>query len=181
VSIVTKTGDRGTTAVMYGRRMMKCHPRIEACGEVDELNSALGLARATAEEPRVSEILLPIQKDLVVLMGELAVAPEDLERYAREGFSLVSPEMTSRLETEITGLEAGEHRLQDWATPGAGLSAATLDLARTVCRRAERRVCALQQEGQLGNGRVIVYLNRLADLLWLLARFAEIPARGGTG
>src|SRR5215468_1130974 len=86
VSITTKTGDKGTTALMYGRRVMKCHPRVEAYGAVDELSSALGLARAAALDESMRESLLSIQKDLVVVMGELAVAAEDLERYARDRY-----------------------------------------------------------------------------------------------
>lgn len=173
MSIITKTGDKGTTALMYGRRVMKCHPRVEAYGAADELNSVLGLARATAEHDFVRERLLAIQKDLVILMGELAVAAEDLERYVRDGYSPVTPEMRSRLETQAYELEAGDLRFKDWATPGATLHSAALDMARTVCRRAERHVSQLQQDGQLRNAEVLIYLNRLADLLWLLARWVD--------
>src|SRR5436190_20445144 len=96
VSIVTKTGDKGTTALMYGRRVMKCHPRVEAYGTVDELNSALGLARATAEHDFVRTNLLPIHADLIVLMGELSVATEDLARYTRDGYGLVTSDRTAK-------------------------------------------------------------------------------------
>ena len=89
MSIVTKTGDAGTTALMFGRRVPKSHPRVEACGAVDELNAALGLARATAADDFVAGHLPAIQKDLIVLMGELGVLPEDLPRYVRDGYSLV--------------------------------------------------------------------------------------------
>ena len=119
MSIVTRTGDKGTTALMYGRRVMKCHPRVEACGAVDELNSTLGLARATAENDLIRDRLLSIQKELVVVMGELAVAGEDLERYARDGYSLVTPDMTFRLEKQIYDIEAGTVAFKGWATPGA--------------------------------------------------------------
>ncbi len=85
MSIVTRTGDDGTTALMYGRRVPKSHPRVEAYGTVDELNAALGLARATVEQNFVSQNLLAIQQDLVVLMGELCVQPEDLQRYLKDG------------------------------------------------------------------------------------------------
>jgi cob(I)alamin adenosyltransferase len=177
MSIVTKTGDKGTTGLMYGRRVMKCHPRIEACGAVDELNAALGLARAGAGDESVRDQVIAVQKDLVVLMGELAVPTEDLQRYVKDGYSLVTPEMTAWLETEIGAIEAGTTLISGWAAPGANLEAAALDAARTVCRRAERRVCALQQEGELRNGEVIIYLNRLADLLWLMARRAEAASQ----
>ena len=95
MSIVTKTGDAGTTALMYGRRVPKNHPRVEACGAVDELNAAMGLARATATDDFIVRNLPAIQKDLIVLMGELGVLPEDLPRYVRDGYSLVTPALTA--------------------------------------------------------------------------------------
>jgi cob(I)alamin adenosyltransferase len=176
MSIATKTGDQGTTALMYGRRVSKCHPRVEAYGCVDELNAALGLARAAAAQPFLRERLLVIQKDLVVLMGELATAVEDLPRYVKDGYSLVDAGMAGKLDQWIHEIEAQNLSLKGWATPGANSAAAALDLARTICRRAERRVCALQETGQLQNSQIIVYLNRLADLLWLFARRAETEA-----
>jgi cob(I)alamin adenosyltransferase len=158
---------------MYKRRVSKCHPRVEAYGAVDELNAALGLARASATEGFVPDNLLLIQKDLVVLMGELATAVEDLPRYVKDGFSLVTPALTVRLETVVKTIEAQNVSFRGWATPGASMSSAALDVARTVCRRAERRVCELQDSNQLNNAEIIVYLNRLSDLLWLLARWVE--------
>jgi cob(I)alamin adenosyltransferase len=178
MSIATKTGDQGTTALMYGRRVSKCHPRVESYGCVDELNAALGLARATAEQDFVRENLLMIQKDLVILMGELATAVEDLQRYVKDGYSLVTPEMTHKLDALVKEIEGQKISFKGWATPGANPSSAALDLSRTVCRRAERRVCALQEAGQLQNAEIVVYLNRLADLLWLFARWAEMRTTG---
>lgn len=173
MSIVTKTGDQGTTALMYGRRVPKNHPRIEACGAVDELNAALGLARATAQHDFIRNNLLPIQKNLIALMGELATAKEDWPRYLKDGYSLVTPEMTAQLDKLVRELEAQQAPFKDWVMPGGNLPSAVFDLARTTCRRAERRVCALQEAGELPNAEVIIYLNRLADLLWLLARWTE--------
>jgi cob(I)alamin adenosyltransferase len=173
VSIATKTGDSGTTALMYGRRVPKSHPRVEACGTVDELNAALGLARATAEHDFVRENLLAIQKDLVVLMGELSVQPEDLERYAKDGYPPVTPGMTAKLDALVHEIEAQNISFKGWATPGATKNSAALDMARTVCRRAERRVSALKEAGELKNAEILIYLNRLSDLLWLFARWAE--------
>jgi cob(I)alamin adenosyltransferase len=173
VRIVTKTGDDGTTALMYGRRVPKFHPRVEAYGVVDELNSTLGLARASAPDEFVREHLLRIQKDLVVLMGELATANEDLDRYVQDGYFRVAPEMTAGLERWVNEIEAAGVSFKDWATPGASVCSAALDLARTVCRRAERRVCALREAGEVRNSEIIIYLNRLADLLWLFARRME--------
>ena len=173
MSIVTKKGDSGSTGLMYNRRVSKCHPRVEAYGAVDELNAALGLARASARHPFVSKRLLEIQKSLVTVMGELATQPDDLARYAKDGFPLVSPGMTAQLDRVVQEIEAQKVSFAGWATPGASVSSATLDVARTICRRAERRVCALQEQNQLHNGEIIIYLNRLSDTLWLLARWAE--------
>jgi cob(I)alamin adenosyltransferase len=173
MSIVTKTGDSGTTALMYGRRVPKNHRRVEAVGAVDELNAALGTVRATATDAFISENILSIQKNLVALMGELGVLPEDLPRYTKDGFAVVKPEMTAQLETLVAEIEAQNISFKGWATPGATPAAAALDMARTICRRAERRVCDLNEAGELKNPDIIIYLNRLADLLWLLARWAE--------
>src|SRR5712671_3261240 len=106
MSIVTKTGDLGTTGLMFNRRVSKCHPRVEAYGSVDELNAALGLARATAEDDFIRDNLLAIQKDLVTLMGELATGIEDLPRYVKDGYSLVTAQLTVRLEKLVQDIEA---------------------------------------------------------------------------
>jgi cob(I)alamin adenosyltransferase len=173
MSIVTHNGDDGMTALMYGRRVPKSHPRIEAIGAVDELNAALGVARAAALPAPVRDNLLAIQKDLIVLMGETGVAAEDLPRYVKDGYSVVTPGMTARLDALIREIEAQNADFKGWAVPGATPPAAALDLARTICRRAERRICALKEAGDLKNVEIIVYLNRLGDLLWLLARRVE--------
>jgi cob(I)alamin adenosyltransferase len=173
MSIATKTGDKGDTGLMYNRRVSKSHPRVEAYGCVDELNACLGLARATAEHNFIRDNLLAVQKDLVILMGELATAVDDLPRYLKDGYSLVTPEMVVKLDNLIREIEAQSITFKGWATPGATVNAAALDVARTVCRRAERRVCVLHETNQLQNAHAIVYLNRLADTLWLLARWVE--------
>src|SRR6267378_2790764 len=172
MSIVTKTGDQGTTGLMYNRRVSKCHPRVEAYGAVDELNASIGLARATAEHDFVRDNLLIIQKDLVIVMGELATEVEDLSRYVKDGYSLVTTGMTLKLEEIVKEIEAQGISFKGWATPGANMHSAALDMARTIARRAERRACALQETDQLRNPEIIVYLNRLSDLLWLFARWA---------
>src|SRR5579871_3016823 len=156
MSIATKTGDRGATGLMYNRRVSKCHPRVEAYGCVDELNAAMGLARASAKDAFVTDKLLAIQQDLVILMGELATAVEDLARYVKDGYKLVTPGMTAVLDKWVAEIEAQKISFRGWATPGANVSSAALDVARTVCRRAERRVCALQETAQLENSEIIV-------------------------
>ena len=173
MSIATRTGDQGTTAMMYNRRVSKCHPRVEAFGCVDELNAALGVVRATHPPSFAEDHLLAIQQQLVTLMGELATAVEDLPRYVLDGFSLVEPDLTARLDALVDQIESGQVVFKGWATPGANPCSAALDLARTICRRAERRVCELHENKQLRNQEIIVYLNRLSDVLWLLARWVE--------
>lgn len=174
MSIATRTGDDGTTGLMYNRRVSKTHLRVEAYGSVDELNAALGSARAHgADEPFIAESILKIQTELVKLMGELATAIGDRERFVRDGYSLITPEQTEFLDSLVREIEAQKVSFKGWATPGANLSSAALDVARTTCRRAERRVHALREAEELPNLEIPVYLNRLSDVLWLMARWVE--------
>jgi cob(I)alamin adenosyltransferase len=158
----------------------KNHPRLEAYGTVDELNAALGVARAASSEDFVSTKLFRVQKDLVDLMGELATNKADLERYAKDGYKIIGPEGSAELEGWIREIEAQKVSFKYWATPGATVLSAALDMARTVARRAERRVEDLLQLGETENRNIGVYLNRVSDLLWLLARWVETNA-GVTG
>ncbi len=172
MSISTRTGDGGSTTLMYGRRVAKDHPRVEAYGSVDELNAALGLARSMARQPH-KELLEKIQKALVGLMGELAVAPEDLHRYEADGYARLQDADLDLLDREIERMEKAAPQAKGWSTPGGSTAGATLDLARTVCRRAEREVWKLEKAQ--GNIRSLIprYLNRLSDCLWLMERAAE--------
>ncbi|HSP44449.1 MAG TPA: cob(I)yrinic acid a,c-diamide adenosyltransferase, partial [Chthoniobacterales bacterium] len=174
MSIATKTGDEGETSLMYGRRVPKTDPRVDAYGCVDELNAALGLARASASSPFLTEEILGVQKELIVVMGELATAREDLDRYSRDGFQSTSSTMTARLTASVDDLEKNKlGKFKDWSIPGNTMNSAALDLARTICRRAERRVAALMDAEAGFNREILRYLNRLSDLCWLLARYAE--------
>jgi cob(I)alamin adenosyltransferase len=176
MSIATKKGDDGTTALMYNRRVSKSHPRVEAYGSVDELNAALGSARAAARPPFLRDRLLDIQKDLVVVMGELATQTEDLPRYAKDGFPVVTAALTAKLDRIVQEIESQNLSLTGWSTPGENAASAALEVARAACRRAERRACALHDNRQLRNGEILVFLNRLSDALWLMARWAETNA-----
>jgi cob(I)alamin adenosyltransferase len=170
VSIVTKTGDKGETSLMYGRRLSKADPRVDAYGSVDELTAALGLARAIATDKFISNEILAAQKDLIVVMGELATAPCDRERYIKDGFQFTTSAMVDRISSVIFDVEKDKTLYpKDWVIPGKNTASATLDLARTTCRRAERRVAAATD----ANPEILRYLNRLSDLCWILARYAE--------
>ncbi len=170
MSIVTKTGDKGETALMYGRRVSKSDPRVDAYGCVDELNAALGLARAFSENAFISEQILLVQKDLIVLMGELATAREDIERYVKDEFKLTSAEMIDRVGGVIGDLEKDTSLYpKDWVIPGGTVVSAAIDYARTTARHAERRVAALRNL----NPEILRYLNRLSDFCWVLARYSE--------
>ena len=173
MSIATRTGDSGTTGLMYNRRVPKNHPRVEACGAVDELNAAIGLARASTEAKFIRENLLPIQQNLITLMGELATMKEDLPRFQQDGFGSVNLAMTARVDSLVKEIEAQNISFKGWATPGTNLASSALDLARTTCRRAERRVVDLQAAHELENPEILIFLNRLSDLLWLFARWVE--------
>jgi cob(I)alamin adenosyltransferase len=176
VSIVSKTGDKGETSLMYGRRLSKADPRVDAYGCVDELTAALGLARSIATDKFISDKILAAQKDLIVVMGELATAPGDRERYVKDGFQLTTAAMVDRISAVIFDLEKDKTLYpKDWVIPGKNQASAALDLARTTCRRAERRVAAAKD----ANPEILRYLNRLSDLCWILARYAEknLPAQ----
>jgi cob(I)alamin adenosyltransferase len=170
MSIVTRTGDRGETSLMYGRRVSKSDQRVEAYGCIDELTSALGIARAICNDKFVSEQIFAVQKELIKVMGELSAAPEDRPRYAKDGFELVDAKAVDRLTDVIVDLEKDKSLYpQDWVIPGSNAVSAALDLARTICRRAERQVARLNDS----NPAILRYLNRLSDLCWLLARMTE--------
>jgi len=170
MSIVTKTGDQGETSLMYGRRVPKNDPRVEASGAVDELTAALGLARAMCDDKFVTDQIFAVQKELIDVMGELSTLPEDRQRYVKDGFTLVDAKMVDRVGAVIVDLEKDKSLYpKDWVIPGANGVAATLDFARVTCRRAERQVATLKDP----NPDILRYLNRLSDWCWLLARSME--------
>jgi cob(I)alamin adenosyltransferase len=174
MSIATKTGDKGETSLMYGRRVPKTNHRVDAYGCVDELTSALGLARAATDDAFTKEEILRAQKELITVMGELATSPEDLERYRKDGFKITTGAMVDRVTALVDNLEKDKSLYpKDWVIPGASIASATLDNARTTCRRAERRVAALVNDDKNFNIEILRYLNRLSDLCWLLARKIE--------
>jgi cob(I)alamin adenosyltransferase len=178
VSIVTKTGDKGETSLMYGRRLSKADPRVDAYGCIDELTAALGLARSVASDKFISDQISAVQKDLVVVMGELATAPVDRERYLKDGFHLTTSELVDRITAVIFDLEKDQSLYpKDWVIPGGTPVSAALDFARTTCRRAERRIATFSAGEDEFNPEILRYLNRLSDFCWILARYAEKRSR----
>jgi cob(I)alamin adenosyltransferase len=176
-SIATRTGDDGTTSLLYGQRVPKDHPQIEAVGAFDELNVAIGGAKAlhgdSARDNEVRTLLTQTQKNLIALMGEVACAESDAARYAGSKFEKISMDDVRRLDGAVAALEARGLKFDGWATPGANARAAAFDLARTTARRAERRLTALPSHGRSVRPELRQFVNRLSDLLWLLAREAE--------
>ena len=174
MSIVTKTGDQGETSLMYGRRVPKDDPRVDAYGSVDELTAALGLARAICDDKFVAEQILAVQKDLINVMGELATLPEDRERYVKDGFKVTDAQMVDRVAAVIADLEKDKSLYpKDWVIPGATAVSAALDFARTTCRHAERHIATVNDP----NPEILRYLNRLSDLCWILARATEARSK----
>jgi cob(I)alamin adenosyltransferase len=162
------------TGLMYNRRVSKSHPRVEACGAVDELNAALGLARAElGAEHSIGAEILSIQKTLVLLMGEMATMTEDRDRYVRDGFQTLGGTNVEVLDGLVAKYEANQGGFKGWAMPGETRGAAALDFARVTCRRVERRVEVLMESGEVKNRAIGVFLNRLSDVLWLMARAVE--------
>ena len=172
-SIATKTGDDGTTALLYGQRVGKDHPQVEAVGAFDELNVAIGLAKAQLPAGETGEVLSRIQKALVALMGELSCLEADVPRYLASTFPKVGEAELALVEQHLQALEAKGLRFEGWATPGANARAAAFDQARVSARAAERKLIGLAAFGRHARPLVKAFVNRLSDYLWLLAREAE--------
>jgi cob(I)alamin adenosyltransferase len=170
MKIYTKTGDAGDTGLFGGGRVPKDHPRVQAYGSVDELNASLGMARALEPLPRIDDVLLPIQRDLFSLGALLATPDPAKVRDHLEKASLGDARI-AELERAIDDGEAELEPLRAFILPGGTVKAAALHLSRTVCRRAERDVLAMSRSEELPPI-VIIYLNRLSDLLFVLARVA---------
>ncbi len=170
MSITTKTGDDGTTSLLFGKRVSKTHPRVITCGCVDEFCSALGLCRASCKNKDTQEHLLRIQQQLVHLMSELSTSNENQSRFHdKHGRDVISTENIDYLNRLIKQKE-NQTPFKGWTFSGESLLNAYFDLARTTCRRAERDVVMLRESGAVVRPELIQYLNRLSDLLWLWSR-----------
>jgi cob(I)alamin adenosyltransferase len=170
VRIYTRKGDDGTTGLLYGGRVPKGAPAIEVNGAVDEAQAALGMARAEATRgSELDDLLLELERDLWVLMAEVATAPENRHKLT-PGTSEVTSDMVRALEAHIDELSERFEMPSEFVMPGQNRTAAALDLARTVVRRAERMASSALSAP---DSHVVAYLNRLSDLLWTMARWQE--------
>lgn len=172
MSIITGRGDSGETDLLFGKRIAKTSLRVEALGNVDELNAALGLARAVAHDAEWIALIDGIQSRLVGLMGQLACLPEDAGRYLEKGYAALRREDLDWVVAEAHRYEAKGVKFTGWARPGAegSLARASLDYARAIARRAERSVLAINESGEPVPEDIRLFFNRLSDLLWILAR-----------
>jgi cob(I)alamin adenosyltransferase len=171
MSIATKRGDGGQTSLAGGIRVSKTDLRVEAYGTVDELNSVLGFARSICRNKEIAETTEEIQRVLFRLGSALATPPQAAKKAPE-----ISTEDVEKLTQLVYKIEAKEGILSDWSIPGAHTEAAAYEMSRTVCRRAERAVIRLRESGIEFQDNIIVYLNRLSDLLWLFGRLIELEA-----
>ncbi|MHB8513388.1 MAG: cob(I)yrinic acid a,c-diamide adenosyltransferase [Actinomycetota bacterium] len=172
--IYTKTGDDGTTGLLYGGRVSKDDIRTEAYGTSDEAVAAIGIARAETTDPELDALLLRLQRELFVVGAELATDVENKNKLT-PGSTKVSAEMVSELEALIDSYDAKTNMPQEFIVPGQTKASAAIDLSRAIVRRCEREVTTMTSEGLLADGECLRYLNRLSDLLFVLARFEEGP------
>jgi cob(I)alamin adenosyltransferase len=177
VRIYTRTGDKGDTALFGGGRVPKDDARVEAYGDIDELNAALGMARSIEMMPRIDEVLVPVQRDLFSI-GALLATPDHDKMREQLGKARIDDDRIKQLERHIDDGESELEPLRAFIIPGGTPKAAALHVARTVCRRAERRVVKLAHDVELPP-LVVIYLNRLSDLLFVLARVANRRAGAG--
>ena len=174
MSIATKQGDGGQTSLVGGIRVSKADLRVEAYGTIDELNAALGFARSICTNAEVSSWTCDIQKTLFHIGSALATAPE-----SKKGAAPLTAEDVDWLTALVHAIEGKEGILSDWSLPGAQTEAAAFDVARTVCRRAERCIARLMEDGgaeRAPHPQVLPYINRLSDLIWLFGRLLELES-----
>jgi len=162
-------GDGGETSLLGGQRVPKYDPRPETYGVLDEASSALGVARATTNNQKIKDIILSVQKDLLIMGAELSSVPEDIQKLTRR----IGEEDVKRLDEIIDELQKYITLKNEFIYPGETPVSAEIDVGRTIIRRAERKAASLKNEGLLRNVEINRYLNRLADMLFVLARYEE--------
>jgi len=165
----SKRGDKGETSLLGGQRIPKYDPRPDTYGTLDEASSSLGVARAMTENQKIKDIILEVQKDLLVMGAELSSLPEDLDKLTRR----IDEKDVSRIENIIDKLQKDVELPKEFIYPGKSIVSAQIDVARTIIRRAERKAVRLKKDGLIRSEQITKYLNRLADMLFTLARFEE--------
>ncbi len=170
-SISTMRGDAGETSLAGGVRVSKGSWRVETYGTIDELSSSLGFARSICEDAEITAFTKAVQQDLFRIGSSLATPPESPKPQI-----VIAPELIDRLTAEVHRIEAIKGMLADWSIPGEHCAAAAYDVARTICRRAERALVRLQESGAGVQPSMLAYVNRLSDLLWLFGRKIEHDA-----
>lgn len=168
-SIATQQGDDGQTQLVGGSRISKSHLRVEAYGTVDELNTVMGFARSLCQEVEINQIVKNIQRELFIIGSSLATPPTSSRQPPP-----ITTTMVEALTHQVHHLEQTEKISFAWALPGENSIVAAFDMARTVCRRAERQVVRLRETDEVIDPNILPYLNRLSDLLWLLGRLLEV-------
>lgn len=170
MGIATKTGDKGKTSLYCGKRVDKDDIRVEICGAIDEVSSFLGMAKNASKDKNTKKVVHSVQKDLILLGAEVATSAAGSYKIKKK----IGAGSICILEREIDCLEGKCNiKIRSFCIPGAGAASSALDVARTVTRRAERRSVTLQKKGMIKNPNIVIYLNRLSDLLYLLARANE--------
>ena len=180
--IYTKYGDEGETSLLYGGRVSKNNPHTEAYGVVDEAVSSMGLARALSQDSRVKDLLAELQLEMVTMAAELATDPAQYDTFIQH-FKPVTRDMVATIEGLIDDLEGSIEMPKVFILPGGSPASSAIDMARSLIRTAERRAVSLREQGRLGNPEVLRYMNRLGDLLFVLARYQdrELPLEKVTG
>src|SRR6202012_5076547 len=171
MSIATKRGDGGQTGLAGGIRVSKAHPRVECYGTIDELISQMGFARSITDNKEVHDLVKEIQRELFKVGSAIGTTPE-----SRKPAPPITQELVDGLGAHVHRIEAMPGILGDWSLPGETSESAAMDVARTICRRAERLAVRLFEADVLDNPHILAYLNRLSDLLWLLGRQLELTA-----
>lgn len=170
MKIATKTGDKGTTSLYCGKRVAKDDIRIEICGAIDEVSSFLGMARNASKDKNTKMVVRSIQKELIILGAEIATSASGADKIKKR----IGADSVCVLEKEIDCLEGKRAvKMRSFCIPGKGAASSALDVARAITRRAERRSVTLLKKGMVKNPNIVTYLNRLSDLLYLLARSNE--------
>ena len=169
MSIATRGGDKGETALAFNRRVSKTHPRVKAYGAIDEFSSAIGLARAHSASQEKKDIILHIQRDLLRVMSMLAVDDADKSKMDAR-YNPIAEADVAWLDEIVKELEKHTQPFKGWVLPGDDVATAHLHHARTVCRRAEREIIAAKESGNSMEPELLKYVNRLSDVCWLLAR-----------